>query len=97
MKRVSFKRTALSTGLGKAVETFREAQALTQGKCARDCELDPVVITAIEEGEYRLTLSDLEKLAEVLKVRPYQLMALGETLAMREERQGKKKRSRRTS
>jgi transcriptional regulator with XRE-family HTH domain len=92
MERANFKRTALSTGLGEAIKTFREAQTITQEKLAKNCEFDPVDLTAIEKGEYRLTLSDLEKLAEVLKVRPYQLLALGETFAMRKERQGQRSR-----
>lgn len=75
----AFKRTDISRGLGEAIKTLRNAAEMSQQKLAKKLGVELIIIKAMEEGEYKLTLPDLEKLSEVFELRLYQLTALGET------------------
>jgi transcriptional regulator with XRE-family HTH domain len=79
MKRPPFERTTLSAGVGEAVRTFRKVAEISQQQLAERVGFDLVVIEAIEEGEFRLTLGDIEKLAETFNVEVYRLVALADT------------------
>jgi transcriptional regulator with XRE-family HTH domain len=81
-----FKHTDLSRRLGEAIKTLRTNAEMSQRKLAKKLGIDLIILKAIEEGEYRLTLPDVEKLSEVFKLRPSQIMALGETVADRKSR-----------
>jgi transcriptional regulator with XRE-family HTH domain len=79
MKCPPFKRTPLTAEIGEAVQAFRKVAGMSQEKLESRSGLALIIVKAIEEGEYRLTLGDLEALAKALKVEEYVLVALADT------------------
>ena len=83
--------TAFRTGVGVAVRTFREAEGMERAKLAELAEFHLGELDAIEKGEYLdLGVWGLERIAAPLRIRPSQILALGETFA---DRKGRKRRA----
>lgn len=77
----SFKGTPLCRGLAEAVELLRGVADLDQADLARKVGWKLGVVQAIEQGEYEWTLADVEELAAIFKIKPYQLLAVAEMFA----------------
>ena len=60
--------------LGKNVRYYRYQNKLTQEKLAERSELSPRYVSDIENGNGNIPVETLNKLAKVLKVKPYQLV-----------------------
>jgi ribosome-binding protein aMBF1 (putative translation factor) len=87
----SVKATPLSKGFGQAIQHFRAATSLDQGELAKKVKIEKVVLEAMEQGEYKWTVIDLEKLATALGLYGYQIVCLGETFAMKAEQKSNKR------
>lgn len=60
--------------LGKNVRYYRYQNRLTQEKVAERCELSPRYLSDIENGKGNISVDTLNKLATILKVKPYLLI-----------------------
>ena len=59
--------------LGKRIREIRKSQNLTQEALAELIGVESPSISNIENGKYYPTNENLQKIAEVLKVKPYEL------------------------
>ena len=59
--------------LGKRIREIRKSQNLTQDALAEMVGVESPSISNIENGKYYPTNENLQKIAEVLKVKPYEL------------------------
>lgn len=83
---------AFIKGVGQAVKTFREAESLDLAGLAKKAGIKQELLERIEQGKHsKVTLGEIDELAAVLRVRPYQIVLLGETMA---DRQTRKRRRR---
>ncbi len=59
--------------LGKRIREIRKSQNLTQDSLAELVGVESPSISNIENGKYYPTNENLQKIADVLKVKPYEL------------------------
>jgi transcriptional regulator with XRE-family HTH domain len=57
----------------------RVAFGWSQEELALQCELDRTYVSAVERSRWNVALSNIEKFAEALKVKPWQLLKPPET------------------
>lgn len=74
-----------NVALGRAVGTFREANALTQRQLATRAKLPIEGLGEIERGEVEAVWGDLRRIAYGLKIRLPQLFALWEKIEDRQQ------------
>ncbi len=60
--------TNISVKLGKRVKEIRLKKKLSQGKLAKILGVHPTYISGIERGLRNMTIKNLERLADALKV-----------------------------
>ena len=60
--------------LGKNIRYYRYQNRLTQEKVAERCELSPRYVSDIENGKGNISIDTLNKIAGILKVKPYLLI-----------------------
>jgi transcriptional regulator with XRE-family HTH domain len=72
-----------TVALGRAVRTFREAEALSPEELAERAELTLDALAEVEAGEVEARWGDLRRISYGLRVQLSQLMALGEKFADR--------------
>ncbi len=56
------------------IRTHRVDMALSQEDLALSAELDRTYVSAVERGRWNISLSNIERLAEVLEVEPWKLL-----------------------
>lgn len=76
----------LQRRLGGNVRTIRRARGLSQEQFADALGVHRTYVGGIERGERNLTLQTVERLAEVLRVRPLRLLADDFALAELDDR-----------
>jgi len=59
--------------LGKRIRAIRKSQKLTQDNLAELIDVESPSISNIENGKYYPTNENLQKIADALKVKPYEL------------------------
>ena len=59
---------------GKVIKQLREERGLSQQELADYSELDRSYISDMERGRYNPTLNTVYKLAEILKVKPNEIL-----------------------
>ncbi|MBS1541882.1 MAG: helix-turn-helix transcriptional regulator [Bacteroidetes bacterium] len=59
---------------GKVIKQLREERGLSQQELADYAELDRSYISDMERGRYNPTLHTIYKLAEILKVKPSEIL-----------------------
>ena len=64
----------LKEAFGKVIKELREQQGLSQQELGDYSEVDRTYISDLERGLYYPTLNTVYKLAEVLKVKPHELI-----------------------
>lgn len=64
----------LKEAFGTVVRELREQQGLSQQALADYSELDRTYISDLERGLYYPTLNTIYKLAEILKIKPHELI-----------------------
>lgn len=65
---------SLRGALAFNIRQFRFEQKVSQEELAFRCELDRTYISAVERCIWNVSLSNIEKIAEALKVEPWQLL-----------------------
>ncbi len=66
----------LKTAFGSVIRKLRDQQGFSQQELADYAELDRTYISDLERGLYYPTLNTVYKLAEILKVKPHELVQL---------------------
>jgi len=61
--------------LGAAIRRARKAEGLSQEALAVDAQLDRSYMGGIERGEHNLTIMNLTRIADALRVKPSELLA----------------------
>lgn len=64
----------ISKKLGRNIKRIREEKGMTQGDIHRATGMDRGYISRVESGLKNPTISNLEKIAEALKVSPDELL-----------------------
>jgi transcriptional regulator with XRE-family HTH domain len=64
----------LKEAFGKVIKKLREQRKLSQQELADYSEVDRTYISDLERGLYYPTLNTIYKLAEVLKIKPHELI-----------------------
>ena len=68
-------------GLGRAIRVLREERGLKRGDLAEDAGISYTHLAEIENAKKRPSASVLGSIAEALDVRPFEVMALADSLA----------------
>lgn len=68
------KKLEIKEGFGKVIRELREQRKLSQQELADYSEVDRTYISDLERGLYYPTLNTIYKLAEVLKIKPHELI-----------------------
>jgi transcriptional regulator with XRE-family HTH domain len=63
--------------LGRRVRGRREGRGWTQAELARRCELHRTFVGSVERGERNISILNLRRIAEVLRVPLAELLAAG--------------------
>lgn len=63
--------------LGAAIRRARTSGGLSQEALAAEAEIDRSYMGGIERGEHNLTVMNLKRIADALKLKPSQLLAEG--------------------
>lgn len=58
---------------GLKIRELRKSRKLSQEELAFKAKLHPTYISAIERGEYNLTIKNIKKLADCLKVKVFEV------------------------
>ncbi|WP_339241263.1 helix-turn-helix transcriptional regulator [Paenibacillus sp. FSL F4-0243] len=64
--------SGFSNEVGKKIRQHRKAANLTQEKLGEILSMDPSYIGRIERGEVNITLETISKVAEALRISPYE-------------------------
>jgi transcriptional regulator with XRE-family HTH domain len=64
----------LKEAFGKVIKELREKEKLSQQELADYSEVDRTYISDLERGLYYPSLNTVYKLAEILKVKPHELI-----------------------
>lgn len=65
--------SGFTTEVGKKIRQYRKAANLTQEKLGEILSIDPSYVGRIERGEANITLETVIKVAEALRISPYDL------------------------
>lgn len=68
------KKLDLKEAFGKVIRDLRDQRKLSQQELADYSEMDRTYISDLERGIYYPTLNTVYKLAEVLKIKPHELI-----------------------
>lgn len=66
--------TTISKKLGDNIRRIREEKGMSQGDICRITEMDRGYISRVENGSKNPTISNLEKIAKALGVKPDELL-----------------------
>lgn len=70
----------LKEAFGSVIKTLREEKGLSQQELADYSEVDRTYISDLERGLYYPSLNTIYKLAEILKLKPHELIQKVDTL-----------------
>ena len=60
--------------LGHRIKMYRNARGLSQDQLSEKCELHRTYLSMVERGEKNLTITNLLKISEALKITPSDLL-----------------------
>ena len=73
-RKPTIKKDLLREILAQNIRRLRTEQTISQEELAFRCELDRTYISAVERCVWNVSLGNIEKIANALKVKPWQLL-----------------------
>ena len=64
----------LHTLVGANIRRIRKGRRWTLEQLAERCDLNPKYLGGVERGDLNISLTNLDKIADALRVKPYELM-----------------------